>query len=123
MEIYYDKQYIYSRLKGGESMSFIAITSITDAEAEAKTVVAHAEAKAHQMVTDAENAGKAAIEAAGAKAESELVELRRQADEKAVEAANVLSKELENTKSALKAKAEVRLTQAASLVVERIVNS
>ena len=73
--------------------------------------------------TDAESAGKAAVEAAAAKAESELVELRRQSDEKAVKAANELSQELENKKAALRAKAEAKLDQAAKLVVERIVNS
>ena len=104
-------------------MSFEAITSITEAEALAKTAVVQAEAKARQMLADAEAAGKAAVEAAAAKAESELVELRRQSDEKAVKAANELSHELENKKAALRAKAETKLDQAAKLVVERIVNS
>ena len=104
-------------------MSFEAITSITEAEALAKTAVVQAEAKARQMIADAEAAGKAAVEAAAAKAESELVELRRQSDEKAVKAANELSHELENKKAALRAKAEAKLDQAAKLVVERIVNS
>lgn len=104
-------------------MSYEAITSVTQAEAAAKTAVANAEVKAKQMLTDAENAGKAAIEAACVKAESELQELRARAGEKAVSEAGDLSKDLENRKAALRAKAEAKLEQAATLVVERIVNS
>jgi len=104
-------------------MSFEAITSIAQAEQEAKAAVAAAEAKAKQMLSDAEAAGKAAVEAAGAKADEELAELRRQAREKAKGDAQTLAGELENKKAALAARAETRLEQAASLVVERIVNS
>ncbi len=104
-------------------MSFEAITSIAQAEAEAKATVAAAEARAKQLLAEAETAGKAAVEAAGAKADSELAELRRQADEKAMTEAGGLSKETENKKAALRAKAEARLEKAAALVVERIVNS
>ena len=110
-----------SHQKGGEPVSFEAIASITQAEADAKASVAQADAKARQMRIDAENAGKAAIDAAAA--DNELAELRRQADEKAMDAAGGLSKELESTKAELRAKAETKLAQAATLVVERIVNS
>ena len=58
-------------------MSFEAITNIAQAEALAKASVADAETKARQMLADAETAGKAAMEAAGAKAEAELVQLRQ----------------------------------------------
>ena len=104
-------------------MSFEAITGITEAEAAAKAQVAQAEAKSRQMLIDAEAAGKAAVEAAVHKAEGELVELRRQADQKAMEAANKLSKELEKKKTVLSAIANKKLDKAAELVVERIVNS
>jgi len=104
-------------------MSFEAITSIAEAEQKAKQTVAEAEAKAKQMIVDAENAGKAAVEAAVVKADSEVAELRRQADEKAVADAEKLSSDNENKKAALRAKAETKLEKAANLVVERIVNS
>ena len=104
-------------------MSFEAIASIAQAEAEAKATVAGAQARARQLVDEAEAAGKAAIEAAEAKAESELGELRRQSDEKARADARGLSGELETTRAVLRAKAEARLDEAASLVVERIVKS
>lgn len=104
-------------------MSFEAITNITQAETEAKATVAAAQAKAKQLVSDAEAAGKAAVEAACSKAEQELAELNRQARDKAKTQAQGLAGELENKKAVLRARAEERLDQAASLVVERIVNS
>lgn len=104
-------------------MSFEAIASIAEAEARAKQTAADAEARAKQMIADAETAGKAAVEAACEKADSEVAELRRQADEKAIREANARSSENENLKAALRAKAETKLNKAAKLVVERIVNS
>lgn len=104
-------------------MSFEAIASITNAEAEAKAQVAAAEVRAKQMVADAHSAGKLAVEAACAKAEGELKELNRQAGEKAREDAKAMTGELENKKAALRARAESKLEDAAILVVERIVNS
>lgn len=104
-------------------MSFEAIASIAQAETEAKAAVAGAEARARQLLNDAEADGKAALEAADAKAQSELAELRRQADEQAMVDAGGLSNELETTKAVLRARAEARLEQAVSLIVERIVNS
>ena len=104
-------------------MSFEALANITQAEADAKAAVVQAEAKARQMVADAFAAGKAAVEAALAKADGELEQLRRQADEKAMAAAGGLSGELESQKAVLCALADEKLDQAATLVVERIVNS
>ena len=60
---------------------------------------------------------------AQAEADSELAELRKQADAKAMTEAGELSTETENRKAALRARAEARLEKAAALVVERIVNS
>ena len=53
-------------------MSFEAIAGIAKAEADAKELIAAAEVKARQMSAEAENEGKAAVEAARAKADSEL---------------------------------------------------
>ena len=94
-------------------MSFEAITSVTAAEAEAK---------ARQLLSDAENAGKAAVEAAAAKAESELKELRRRTGEKSELESKELAETLEGRKSQLRTQAEPRLAEAAALIVERIVN-
>ena len=64
-------------------MSFEAISNITQAEAEARAMVAGAEQRAKQLAADAENAGKLAVEAAAAKAGEELAELSRQVYDKA----------------------------------------
>ena len=110
-------------IKGGVPMSFEAISNITQAEAEARAMVAGAEQRARQLAADAENAGKLAVEAAAAKAAEELAELSRQVDDKARAQAEAYAAELENKKAALRAKAGGKLDQAAALVVERIVNS
>ena len=110
-------------IKGGVPMSFEAISSITQAEAEARAMVAGAEQRARQLAADAENAGKLAVDAAAAKAAEELAELSRQVDDKARAQAEAYAAELENKKAALRAKAGGKLDQAAALVVERIVNS
>ena len=89
-------------------MSFEAIAGVAQAEAEAKELIFGAELKARQM---------------SAEADSELAELRKQADAKAMTEAGELSTETENRKAALRARAEARLEKAAALVVERIVNS
>ena len=78
-------------------MSFEAINSVVQAEAEAKAAVAAAEAKARQMVSDAQAAGRAAVEAAGDKADSTLAELRRKADEDAMGKAAILSKQTKHS--------------------------
>lgn len=103
-------------------MSFEAITSITEAEAEARYTVSSAQTRAKQMLEDAQSAGELAVEAACAKAENELAELNRQAGEKAKTGAAGLAGELETKKAAMRARAERNMDKAAGLVVERIVN-
>ena len=102
-------------------MSFEAINRVAEAEKEAKAVIAAAEQTARQMISDAKAAGKAAVLAAGDKADSTLAELRIQANAAAMDKAAALSRDMENKKAALRARAEARLEQAAALVVERIV--
>ena len=104
-------------------MSFEAISNITQAEAQAKATRAGAEARAKQLAADAESAGKLAVDAAVAKAETELQELSRQVNDKAKQESERLAADLENQKAALRARAEGKLDEAAALVVERIVNS
>ena len=102
-------------------MSVEAITSVTQAEAEAKAAVAAAEAKARQIISDAEAEGKAAVEAAAARAESELKELRRRTEEKSALESRELSETLEGRRAQLRAQAEPKRKEAAALIVERIV--
>lgn len=104
-------------------MSFEAIERITQAESRAKADVAEAQQRAKELLSDAENEGRAAVEAARAKAAGELAELKKLSEEKAMQGAAALSSQTDGKKGALRAIAEARLEKAARLVVERIVNS
>lgn len=101
-------------------MSFDAITGIAQAEDAAKVAVQYAQAQAKQMLADAEAEGKAEIDAAVARAEKELRALRQKSDAKSVEDAKKLLNELETKKAVLQAGAEAKLDAAASLVAERV---
>ncbi len=101
-------------------MSFDAITGIAQAEDAAKVAVQYAQAQAKQMIADAEAEGKAVIDAAVARAEKELRALRQKSDAKSVEDAKKLLNELETKKAVLQAGAEAKLDAAASLVAERV---
>jgi len=103
-------------------MSFDAITSIAQAEDAAKVAVQYARAQAKQMLADADAAGKASVAAAVDRAEKELVALGQKADEKSVADAKQVRAELDKKKAALRAEAGAKLEAAATLVAERIVN-
>jgi vacuolar-type H+-ATPase subunit H len=104
-------------------MSLEAIKTIGEAEENAKRIRADAASDAKKAIADAEAAGHAAIDAAIRKAEDELRELTKKADEKATADAQQLADDTENKKAAMRARAEKLVDKAASLVVERIVNS
>ncbi len=104
-------------------MSLEAIASVTAAESEAKAAVQAAEARAKQLIAEARTTGSAAVEAAGAKADAELRELRRKAEEKYQSEAQEHAKALESRKAALREQADAKLGKAAALIVERIVNN
>lgn len=103
-------------------MSFDVITGIAQAEDAAKVAVQYAQMQGKQMLADAETAGKAAVDAAVARAEAELQTLKQKADAKSVQDATKLLRSLDTKKAVLRAAAEAKLSSAAALVVERIVN-
>ena len=107
---------------GGVSMSLEAITTISEAEENARRMKAEAAAAAKAAEAVALAEGKAALEAAAQKAASELAELRAKSDEKAREDARQLASDTENKKAAMRARADARLGKAAALIVERVVN-
>jgi len=117
--IYYE---YLSKQAGGVSMSFEAISVITQAEETAKQGHAQAVADAKAAQSAAEVAGKAAVEAAAAKARQEVHDKQVQTDAKAVAAAEALAGETKKQVAAMRQSAEGRLEKAASLIVERIVN-
>ena len=102
-------------------MSFEAIKGISDAEVLGKARIAEAEVQAKQMLADAESAGKAALEAASSRAETELRELRKKADEQTAEKTAALDGDILAEADKLRRAAELKLEDAAALVVERIV--
>jgi V/A-type H+-transporting ATPase subunit G/H len=79
-------------------------------------------ARARQRLAEAEEAGKTALEAALAKADSELQQLRRKAEAEGRSQEDDRALELRRQEDELRKKAESRLDAAAALIVERIVN-
>jgi vacuolar-type H+-ATPase subunit H len=103
-------------------MSFEAITTISEAEENARRMKAQAalDAKAAEAAAAAE--GRETMAAAAAKAAEEIRLSRQSSDAQAMAAAENLAAETENRKAAMLARAGGRLDKAASLIVERIVN-
>lgn len=104
-------------------MSLEAIKTISAAEEKAKQARAEALAASRKAIADADTAGKQAVEQAKAKANDELRELVRKADEKAKAQAQALASSTENRMATMRVRAEGNMDKAAELVVERIVNS
>ena len=104
-------------------MSFEAIKGISDAEVQGKAKVAEAEARARQMLVDAEGAGKAALDAAKSRADSELKLLREKAEKQTAEKTAALDGEMLAEADRLRRAAELKLEDAAARVVERLVGS
>ena len=103
-------------------MSFEASTVINQAEESAKKGHAQVLADAKTAEVNAVAEGKATVERAIAEAKKQVQDQQVLLDAEAAKAAEALAKETEQNKAALRAGAEGRLDQAASLIVERIVN-
>lgn len=103
-------------------MSFEAITTISEAEKNAKRGKAQALADTKAAEAAAEAEGKAAVAVAVKKAGDELRESLDKADAQAAAAAQQMADDTENKIAAMRVRAERRLDKAASLIVERIVN-
>lgn len=104
-------------------MSLEAIKAISEAEENSKIAKASAVALSKKLIAEAEENGKLAVEDAKKKAEDEIRDLKRKAGEKAKEDAHNLSRTTENRKASMQVRANSRTEEAASLVIERIVNS
>ena len=102
-------------------MTFEAITSIAQAETEAKEMIASAESRARQMVIDAEKEGKAAIETAKAMAADECAKIENSAQETADKKAKDVGRNTEEEKSRLCETAMAKMSEAAGLVIDRII--
>ena len=104
-------------------MSHEAIAAITGTEEKVRQMKADALAEAKRSVAQAQALGEDAIASAIKKADAEIAELMKKAEDKATADASGLAQSTENKKAAMRAKADVRLDKAAELIVERIVNS
>lgn len=102
-------------------MSLEAMDAIALAEEKARQIRAAAAQEAKKALLEAEQASKIALAAAEAKADGEIRDLMRRADEKAREDAQVLASNTRNRRAAMKARAERKMEDAVALVMERIV--
>ena len=103
-------------------MSLEALDTIALAEEKARQIRAAAQAEAKKTVQEAEEAVKVMAAAADGKAEAEIKDLIRKADEKAKEDAGVLASNTRNRQAAMKARAERKMDGVVDKIVERIVN-
>lgn len=103
-------------------MSLEALDTIALAEEKARQIRAAAGTEANRLLREAEDAVTVMIAAAESKAEEEIRELMRKADEKAKEDAAVLASNTRNRQAAMKAHADQRMEKVAQSIVERIVN-
>ena len=104
-------------------MSLEAIKSIGETEENARQALLYAQQRARNSIEEARISGNEAVSAAAARADSEVLQLRRDADANAAESAKALVSSTANRRASLRARAESRLDKAAELIVERIVNS
>ena len=100
-----------------------ALRLICEAEAEAWDRIAKARQDAADAASQADIAGKAAIERTLARAESEIAHLTRAAEKKVTEDALELASKTANRQATIRARGERRLEDAARFIVERIVNT
>ncbi len=103
-------------------MSFEAITTISEAEEQAKRLKLQAQQDAKAALADVRARGTEELESAAAGALEQVREKRARVDAQAKADAQALADETEGQKQAMLTKAEARMDKAAALIVERVVN-
>ncbi|MBQ7737458.1 MAG: hypothetical protein IJT62_06445 [Oscillospiraceae bacterium] len=103
-------------------MAMEAIAAVEEAEAAAARLKAETAQEVKQMTAAAEESGRKAVNAALQKAREALREVDRQADERIAADTERIRAETKAAMGELKARAEMRLDDAAKIIVERIVN-
>lgn len=104
-------------------MYFETLKSITDAEEGLLRAKADAQVEAKNMISEAEKKGQTAVSEAILRAEEETRKLMDSAAEKASKNAAELKESTSNLLADIRRLGEARLQGAASLIVERIVQS
>lgn len=102
-------------------MALEAMDAIAVAEEKARQIKLVAAQDSKKALREAEQAAQVVLAAAEAKADAEIKALQHKADEKATVDAQVLASNTRNRKAAMKARAERKMDEAVSKVVERIV--
>jgi len=109
--------------KGGGNMSLEVMKQVTEAEQVSQTRKAEALAAAKKTVADAERAGQAGLEEARARAQEQVKAFMQEAEAQAQKQTDRILTETKNACKALQASAEGRMSQAAALIVRRVVNA
>ena len=104
-------------------MSLEAMETLAAAEETVRRMQADAASAAKQRLAAAREEGEQLVAESLRRAEQELDELGKAADEKARADVIALAENNENRKAAMRAHAEARADKAAAFIVERIVNS
>ena len=99
-----------------------AIMRINAAEEEARQAKILIQQKAKEAIEAVEEAGKASVQAALARAEAEIADLIHAADQTAAEQAIQLAASTANKQAALRVRAKNRFKRTSRLILERIVN-
>lgn len=103
-------------------MSLEALDTIALAEEKARQIRAAAGTEAKKMLREAEEHVAALVAEAEAKADAEVREMSRKANEKAKADAETLASNTRNREAAMKAHADRRMDEVVTGIVERIVN-
>jgi len=103
-------------------MTFEYLKTIIAAEDEARESRLLASQTARERVEETQRAGKESVDSTLARAESEIAHLTRALDHKATSEAMELASSTANRQATLRARAERRLDEAVTLIVERIVS-
>ena len=98
-----------------------ALIKICLAEDIALLAIRQARQEAQESVDAAVMAGKEKVASTLARAESEIAHMKRMSDQKATQEAMELASATANRLATLRARAERRLDDAVSLIIERIV--
>ena len=109
-------------MKVGEKMSFQDIQKVTETEQNVRARKTEAQAEAKQIIASAQRSGAAMVEEARVRAEAEVKAIMAEAEELAAGQSKEALAANEAACQAMRVQAEKRLEQAADLIVRRVVN-
>lgn len=102
-------------------MSLEAVQKVTESEQRVQREKAEALELAKKLVADAEKSGKECLEAARAEAENKVKLLVAQAEERAAAHTEAVMEETRRSCDGLRREAQVKLADAAALIIGKVV--